>query len=176
MERKLDEYKEAERRLKERQEARIRKGQTLESKAVVDLKTAKERISELEAEIANLEEQLEDMICLRDGAEIRANGTQRELDNAIENLEIRNKELEAETQAKRELEKEKIDWETEKKNKKEKIANLKEKIKDLEKELKKHEPSMLYQVADKLGIIQLKNSISNVLIIAGAVVVLYAIS
>ena len=35
---------------------------------------------------------------------------------------------------------------------------------------------MLYQVADKLGIIQLKNSISNVLIIAGAVVVLYAIS
>jgi len=35
---------------------------------------------------------------------------------------------------------------------------------------------MLYQVADKLGIIQLKKSISNVLIIAGAVVVLYAIS
>jgi lipid II:glycine glycyltransferase (peptidoglycan interpeptide bridge formation enzyme) len=62
------------------------------------------------------------------------------------------------------------------KNKKDKISNLKDKVNKLEKELKKHEPSMLYQVADKLGIIQLKNSISNVLIIAGAVVVLYAIS
>jgi len=101
---------------------------------------------------------------------------QKELDNAIENLVTRNEELKAETQAKRDLEKEKIDWETKRKNKKEKIANLKDKVSDLEKELKKHEPSMLYQVAEKLGIIQLKNSISNVLIIAGAVVVLYAIS
>jgi hypothetical protein len=73
MENRLDQYKEAEKRLKERQEARIKKGQTLESKAIVDLKTAKERISELEAEITDLEEQLEEMTILRDGAEIRVN-------------------------------------------------------------------------------------------------------
>jgi len=34
---------------------------------------------------------------------------QQELDNAIENLVARNEELKAETQAKRDLEKEKID-------------------------------------------------------------------
>src|SRR5207253_9308476 len=61
MENQLDQYKEAEKRLKERQEARIKKGQTLESKAVVNLREAKERISELEAETADLEEQLEEM-------------------------------------------------------------------------------------------------------------------
>jgi len=73
MENQLDQYKEAEKRLKERQEARIRKGRTLESKAIVDLKQAKDKISELEAEILDLEEQLEEMTILRDGAEIRVN-------------------------------------------------------------------------------------------------------
>jgi hypothetical protein len=184
MENRLDQYKEAEKRLKERQEARIKKGQTLESKAIVDLKTAKERISELEAEITDLEEQLEEMTILRDGAEIRVNEwkgktelKQTELDNAIKSLEILNQRVE---EARAERDKAQTELNTLKnvklKNKKDKISNLKDKVNKLEKELKKHEPSMLYQVADKLGIIQLKNSISNVLIIAGAVVVLYAIS
>jgi chromosome segregation ATPase len=184
MENRLDQYKEAEKRLKERQEARIKKGQTLESKAIVDLKTAKERISELEAEITDLEEQLEEMTILRDGAEIRVNEwkgktelKQTELDNAIKSLEILNQRVE---EARAERDKAQTELNTLKnvklKNKKDKISNLKDKVNKLEKELKKHEPSMLYQVAEKLGIIQLKNSISNVLIIAGAVVVLYAIS
>jgi chromosome segregation ATPase len=168
---------------RERAEAEIREGKTIDSKAIVDLKVAKQRIDELETEIIQLRKNRNDLLFVIDGQDIKildkekeVERKQKERDNAIENLEIRNKELKTETQAKRDLEKEKIDWETERKNKKEKIANLKKKVNDLEKELKKHEPSMLYQIAEKLGIPQLKNSISNVLIIAGAVVVLYGIS
>src|SRR5437764_1055264 len=48
LEQKLDNYKKIEREFKENAEKKIKEGLTLDSKAIVDLNQAKERISELE--------------------------------------------------------------------------------------------------------------------------------
>src|SRR5439155_26929435 len=56
LEQKLDNYKKIEREFKENAEKKIKEGLTLDSKAIVDLNQARERISELETKIIEIDQ------------------------------------------------------------------------------------------------------------------------
>ncbi|CAG8651748.1 4166_t:CDS:1, partial [Paraglomus occultum] len=60
LEAELADFKEVKKRLEKEAVEKIRQGKTVDSKAIVDLKQAKERINELEYQIIELEQNRDD--------------------------------------------------------------------------------------------------------------------
>ena len=79
----INKYEQKERELRNRAVEKIKKGRTLDSKAITELRQAKDYISQLENEILELEQNRDDFRDLLDAQEIKTEAKQRELDRAI---------------------------------------------------------------------------------------------
>ena len=123
LELKLDEWKEFERRAKEMAEEKVKKGATLESKAIVNLKQAKERINELEEEITELEQKKDAFQILYEVGGIEKRSNERKLKDWEEAYKK---------------------WDAEKKEKHNKILKLTEENGEKEKMLKGRDRTIDY--------------------------------
>ena len=84
LEQKLDNYKKIEREFKENAEKKIKEGLTLDSKAIVDLNQARERISELETKIIEIDQNRDQWNFLYKGRQIEIDSLNRQLENQKE--------------------------------------------------------------------------------------------
>lgn len=90
----INRYEQKEQEIRNRAVDKIKKGRTLDSKAITELRQAKDRINELENEILELEQNRDDFKDLLDAQEIKTEAKQRELQNAINAAETLNTRLE----------------------------------------------------------------------------------
>jgi hypothetical protein len=173
LEQKLDDYKVKEAEVKRRATEKVKKGRTLDSKAITELKQAKERIDELENEILELEQNRDDFSDLLKAEEIEHASTKRKLNNAIEAAETLNTRLEtAESEANNHKNRADVS---------EGVIRLRDqKITNLEREKAESEGGKLYQftvwVGKKTGISDLWNAVSNIAMIIGLLVILLGVS
>ena len=126
----LDEYKELEQRAKERTQEKIKKGMSLESQAIVNLKQAKERIEELECEIIELEQNRDDFYDLYEASQIQIRSWERKWENNEKTL--------------KDWEEAYLKWDAEKKEKHNKILKLIEENGEQEKLLKGRDRTIDY--------------------------------